>query len=174
MVDNAQQNSSLWWQQGIIYQIYPRSFKDGNGDGIGDLFGIIERLDYLKWLGVDAIWISPIYASPMVDFGYDISDYTAIDPIFGDLAAFDRMLAGAHERGIKVIMDYVPSHTSDQHPWFRESRSSRDNPKRDWYVWVAAKPDGSPPNNWLGSWGGEGRSWFGIGARSRAVADAVG
>lgn len=149
----------LWWQEGVIYQIYPRSFMDGNGDGIGDLLGIISKLDYLSWLGVDAIWLSPIYPSPMVDFGYDVSNYVDIDPIFGNLATFDRLVVETHRRDIKIIMDYVPSHTSDLHPWFLESRSSRSNPRRDWYVWADAKPDGSPPNNWLASWGGSSWQW---------------
>src|SRR6266496_1255528 len=155
----AQHNQALWWQQGVIYQVYPRSFMDSNGDGIGDLQGIIAKLDYLTWLGVDAIWISPIYPSPMIDFGYDITNYTDIDPIFGDLATFDSLLEQAHQHGLRVIMDYVPNHTSDQHPWFQESRSSRANPKRDWYVWADPKPDGSPPNNWQGSWGGSAWEW---------------
>jgi alpha-glucosidase len=159
MQNQPQHQQDYWWQQGVIYQIYPRSFKDDNGDGIGDLSGIIAKLDYLTWLGVDAIWISPIYPSPMVDFGYDISDFTGIDPIFGDLATFDALVAQAHHNGLKVIMDYVPNHTSDQHPWFLASRSSRQHPKRDWYVWVEPKPDGSPPNNWLGSWGGSAWEW---------------
>jgi alpha-glucosidase len=159
MQNQPQQQQTYWWQQGVIYQIYPRSFKDDNGDGIGDLPGIIAKLDYLTWLGVDAIWISPIYPSPMVDFGYDVSDFTGIDPTFGDLATFDALLAQAHHSGLKVIMDYVPNHTSDQHPWFLASRSSRQHPKRDWYVWVEPKPDGSPPNNWLGSWGGSAWEW---------------
>ncbi len=155
----AQHNQALWWQQGVIYQVYPRSFMDSNGDGIGDLQGIIAKLYYLTWLGVDAIWISPIYPSPMIDFGYDITNYTDIDPIFGDLATFDSLLEQAHQHGLRVIMDYVPNHTSDQHPWFQESRSSRANPKRDWYVWADPKPDGSPPNNWQGSWGGSAWEW---------------
>jgi len=147
-----------WWQRGVIYQIYPRSFKDTTGNGIGDLNGIIEKLDYLNGtedsLGVDAIWLSPIFPSPMADFGYDVSDYCDIHPLFGDLAIFDRLVAEAHRRGIRVILDYVPNHTSDQHPWFIESRSSRDNPKRDWYIWRDPKPDGSPPNNWGSRFGG--------------------
>jgi alpha-glucosidase len=143
-----------WWQRGIVYQIYPRSFMDSNGDGIGDLPGIRQRLDYLTWLGVDAIWISPIYPSPMADFGYDISNYTDIHPIFGSLAEFDRLLEEAHGRGLKVILDFVPNHTSDQHPWFLESRSSRSNPRRDWYIWADPRPGGGPPNNWLSDFGG--------------------
>jgi alpha-glucosidase len=152
-------DSHLWWQNGVIYQIYPRSFMDSNGDGVGDLPGIRSRLDYAQWLGVDAIWISPIFPSPMADFGYDVADYTDIEPLFGTLADFDRLLAGAHERGLKVMLDLVPNHTSDRHAWFQESRSSRDNPKRDWYMWRDAKPDGSPPNNWLGNFGGSGWEW---------------
>jgi alpha-glucosidase len=143
-----------WWKRGIIYQIYPRSFQDTNGDGVGDLNGIRERLDYLTWLGVDAIWICPVFPSPMVDFGYDISNYCAIDPLFGKLGDFDHLVAAAHARGLKLILDYVPNHTSDQHPWFKESRSSRDNAKRDWYIWRDGKPDGSPPNNWVSQFGG--------------------
>jgi alpha-glucosidase len=143
-----------WWQRGVIYQIYPRSFQDTNGDGIGDLPGIRQRLDYLEWLGVHAIWLSPIYPSPMADFGYDISDYTDVDPIFGTLADFDALVADAHSRGLKVLLDFVPNHTSDQHPWFAESRSSRDNPKRNWYIWRDPAPGGGPPNNWLSNFGG--------------------
>src|SRR4051794_33413584 len=131
-----------WWKSGIVYQIYPRSFMDSNGDGIGDLRGIADRLDYLAWLGVDALWLSPIFSSPMADFGYDISDYTNIEPIFGTLADFDDLLQKAHAHGIKIVLDFVPNHTSNQHPWFLESRSSRDNPKRDWYIWRDAKPSG--------------------------------
>src|SRR5947209_5742634 len=159
MRNNVQKDYTLWWQRGIIYHIYPRSFQDSNGDGVGDLRGVINRLDHLSWLGVDALWLSPVYPSPMVDFGYDVSNYTDIDPLFGDLATFDELVAQAHLRGLKVIMDYVPNHTSDEHPWFRESRSSRTNPKRDWYVWVDPKADGSPPNNWLASWGGSAWEW---------------
>lgn len=143
-----------WWQKGIIYQIYPRSFMDSNADGIGDLQGIIDRLDYLVTLGVDAIWISPFYRSPMKDFGYDVSDYCDVDPMFGDLAVFDRLLEKAHHHGLKVIIDWVPNHTSDQHPWFREARRSRSSPRRDWYIWRDPKPDGSPPNNWGSFFGG--------------------
>jgi glycosidase len=148
----------FWWQAGVVYQIYPRSFRDTNADGVGDLAGVIEKLDYLsETLGVDAIWLSPFFPSPMADFGYDVSDYCAVDPLFGDLATFDRLVAGAHARGMRVIIDYVPNHTSDQHPWFIESRSSRDNPKRDWYVWRDPQPDGGLPNNWQASFGGP--SW---------------
>lgn len=149
----------LWWQQGILYQIYPRSFLDSNGDGIGDLPGITSKLDYLRWLGVDAIWLSPIYPSPMADFGYDISDYTDIDPRFGTLEDFDTLLRAAHNRGLKVLLDFVPNHTSDAHPWFVESRASRDNPKRDWYIWRDPAPGGGPPNNWLSNFGGSAWEW---------------
>jgi alpha-glucosidase len=138
-----------WWQSAVIYQIYPRSFQDSNGDGIGDLAGILERVDYLAWLGVDAVWISPFFPSPMADFGYDITDYVGIDPMFGTLADFDRLVAALHARNIRVILDFVPNHTSDQHPWFKEARRSRDNPKRGWYIWRDPKPDGGPPNNWI-------------------------
>lgn len=148
-----------WWQSGIIYQIYPRSFQDANGDGVGDLAGITSRLEYLQWLGVTAIWISPIYSSPMADFGYDVSDYTDIHPLFGTLADFDRLVEEAHRRDIRVILDYVPNHTSEEHPWFVESRSSRDNAKRDWYIWRDRKPDGSPPNNWVSHFGGIAWEW---------------
>src|SRR3712207_5372302 len=137
-----------WWRSGVVYQIYPRSFLDTDGDGVGDLEGIRRRLDYLQWLGVDAIWLSPIYPSPMADFGYDVADYCDIDPAFGDLEGFDRLLAEAHDRGLRVILDWVPNHTSDLHPWFVESRSSRDNPRRDWYRWRDGDGHG-PPNNWV-------------------------
>ena len=143
-----------WWERGIIYQIYPRSFKDSNGDGIGDLRGIRSTLDYLEWLGIDAIWVSPIFPSPMADFGYDVSNYTDIDPIFGTLADFDDLLADVHARGMKLLLDYVPNHTSDQHPWFLDSRSSRTSAKRDWYIWRDQAPNGGPPNNWLANLGG--------------------
>jgi alpha-glucosidase len=143
-----------WWQRGIIYQVYPRSFMDSNGDGVGDLGGLISRLDYLRWLGVDAVWISPLYPSPMKDFGYDVADYTGIHPLFGSLADFDRLIQEAHARDLKVILDFVPNHTSDQHPWFVESRSSRDNPKRNWYIWRDPGAGGAPPNNWLSCFGG--------------------
>jgi alpha-glucosidase len=141
-----------WWREGVIYQIYPRSFQDSDGDGIGDLRGIISRLDHLNGspgsLGVDAIWISPFYPSPMKDFGYDVADYCDIDPLFGTLGDFDELVAEAHRRGIRVVVDLVPNHTSDQHPWFQEARSSRTSAKRDWYVWADPAPDGGPPNNW--------------------------
>ncbi|MFN2442118.1 MAG: alpha-amylase family glycosyl hydrolase [Thermoanaerobaculia bacterium] len=143
-----------WWQSGVIYQIYPRSFQDSNGDGVGDLPGITSRLDYLHDLGVDAIWLSPIFRSPMADFGYDVADYTAIEPIFGTMEEFDRLVAETHRRGMKVILDYVPNHTSEQHEWFREARASRDNPKRDWYLWSDPAPGGGPPNNWQSVFGG--------------------
>ena len=145
----------LWWQTGVIYQIYPRSFMDSNGDGVGDLPGITQRLDYLSnTLGVDAIWLSPIYPSPMHDFGYDVADYCDIHPMFGTLADFDRLLEETHRRGLKMILDLVPNHTSDEPPWFLESRGSRENPKRDWYIWRDPGPDGGPPNNWLSHFGG--------------------
>jgi len=143
-----------WWQRGTIYQIYPRSFKDSNGDGIGDLAGIMDSLWYLEWLGVDAIWISPIYPSPMADFGYDIANYTDIDPIFGTLADFDALVSAMHARNLKLILDFVPNHTSDQHPWFQESRGSRENPRRDWYIWRDPAPGGGPPTNWRSVFGG--------------------
>jgi len=143
-----------WWKRTIIYQVYPRSFQDLNGDGIGDLAGIRRRLDYLAWLGVGAIWISPIFPSPMADFGYDISDYCAIDPVFGSIAEFDVLVHDAHARGLKVILDYVPNHTSDRHPWFVASRASRANAKRDWYIWLDGKAGGEPPNNWISQFGG--------------------
>ncbi|UYY56869.1 alpha-amylase family glycosyl hydrolase [Sphingomonas sp. S2-65] len=149
----------LWWQSGVIYQIYPRSFQDSNGDGIGDLPGIEARLDALVELGVDAVWISPIFPSPMADFGYDVADYTGIDPRFGTIEDFDALLEAAHDRGLKLLLDFVPNHSSDQHPWFLESRSSRDNPRRDWYIWRDANPDGSPPNNWISDFGGSAWEW---------------
>ncbi|AXJ95618.1 MULTISPECIES: alpha-amylase family glycosyl hydrolase [unclassified Sphingomonas] len=148
-----------WWQSGAIYQIYPRSFQDSDGDGIGDLKGIAARLDHLVALGVDAVWISPIFPSPMADFGYDVADYCGIDPRFGTLADFDALLAAAHERGLKLLLDFVPNHSSSEHPWFRESRSSRDNSKRDWYIWRDPAPDGGPPNNWISDFGGSAWAW---------------
>jgi alpha-glucosidase len=149
----------LWWQTGVVYQVYPRSFQDTDGDGVGDLPGITARLDHVVRLGADAIWVSPFYPSPMKDFGYDVSDYTGVDPLFGTLADFDRLLAAAHARGLRLIVDWVPNHTSDRHPWFEESRRSRDDPRREWYVWRDPKPDGSPPNNWLASFGGPAWTW---------------
>lgn len=148
-----------WWQRGIIYQVYPRSFMDSNGDGVGDLPGVISRLDYLQWLGIDAVWLAPIYPSPMADFGYDVSNYTDVHPLFGTLADMDRLIAEAHRRGLRVILDFVPNHTSDQHSWFQESRSARCNPRRDWYIWRDAKPGGGPPNNWLSVFGGGAWEW---------------
>jgi len=148
-----------WYYGGVIYQIYPRSFQDSNQDGVGDLSGIIQRLDYLSWLGVDAIWLSPIFCSPMVDFGYDVANHIAVDPLFGTLDDFDELVKSAHAHNIRVILDFVPNHTSDQHAWFLESRSSRDNPRRNWYIWEDAKPDGSPPNNWRSEFGGSAWEW---------------
>jgi alpha-glucosidase len=164
---------NAWWQRAVIYQIYPRSFADATGDGVGDLRGVLEHLDHLRAapspgrpsgdsgdsLGVDAIWLSPFYPSPMADFGYDVSDYTGVDPLFGTLADFDALLEAAHRRGLKVIIDWVPNHTSDQHPWFVESRGSRESPKRDWYVWRDPAPDGGPPNNWRSSFAAVGPAW---------------
>ena len=138
----------------VIYQVYPRSFKDSNNDGVGDLSGIIGKLDYFEWLGVNAIWLSPFYTSPMADFGYDIADYCDVDPIFGTLAEFDHLVSALHKRKMKILIDLVINHTSDQHAWFKESRKDKDNPKRDWYVWRDGKSDGSPPNNWLSAFGG--------------------
>src|ERR1700759_1286690 len=145
--------TDLWWQRGVIYQIYPRSFQDTNADGIGDLAGIRRRLPYLAELGIDAVWLSPIYPSPMADFGYDVSDYVGIDPVFGTLTDFDALAAAVHAHGLKLIMDLVPNHTSSQHPWFIESRSSRTNPKRDWYIWRDGR-DNKPPTNWMSEFGG--------------------
>ena len=153
-----------WWKEGVIYQIYPRSFQDSNDDGVGDLKWIVRRLDYLndgtpQSLGIDAIWLSPIYPSPMADFGYDISDYRAIDPVFGDLEAFDLLVQEAHRRGIRIVMDMVLNHSSHLHPWFRESRADRSSPRRDWYIWRDPGPGGRPPNNWLAAFGGSGWEW---------------
>jgi alpha-glucosidase len=148
-----------WWRGAVIYQIYPRSFHDANGDGTGDLAGITRKLPYVASLGVDAVWISPFFKSPMKDGGYDIADYRAIDPLFGTMEDFDRLIAEARRLGLKVLIDQVCSHTSDQHPWFLESRSSRDNPKADFYVWVDPRPDGTPPNNWLSVFGGGAWTW---------------
>ncbi len=162
VADNTQTATDPdWWRGAVIYQIYPRSYQDSNGDGIGDLSGIIHRLPHVASLGVDAIWISPFFTSPMLDFGYDVSNYRDVDPMFGSLGDFDALVSRAHELDIKVMIDLVLSHTSDQHPWFQESRSSRDNPKADWFVWADAKPDGSPPNNWLSIFGGSAWEWDG-------------
>ncbi len=148
-----------WWRGAAIYQIYPRSFDDSDGDGIGDLPGITAKLDYVASLGVDAVWLSPFFTSPMKDFGYDVADYCAVDPLFGTLADFDALLERAHALGLKLIIDQVYSHSSDQHAWFQESRSDRTNSKADWYVWADAKPDGSPPNNWQSVFGGPAWTW---------------
>ncbi len=148
-----------WWKGAVIYQIYPRSYFDSNADGVGDLPGITAKLDYVASLGVDGIWLSPFFTSPMRDFGYDVADYRGVDPVFGDLADFDALLSRAHELGLKVIIDQVYSHTSDRHPWFQQSRASRQGEKADWYVWADAKADGSPPNNWLSVFGGSAWSW---------------
>jgi alpha-glucosidase len=152
-------NMSHWWQSGVIYQIYPRSFQDSNGDGIGDLPGIISRLDYLVELGITAVWISPIYPSPMADFGYDVADYCDIDPVFGTVADFDVLVVELHRRDLKLILDFVPNHTSIEHAWFRASRSARTDPKRDWYIWRDPGPDGGPPSNWLSEFGGPAWTW---------------
>lgn len=143
-----------WWKRSVFYQIFPRSFQCSDGDGEGDLPGIIARLDYLVWLGIDAVWLSPIHPSPFLDGGYDIADFRSVAPAFGTLADFDCLLDGLHAQGIRLILDFVPNHTSDQHCWFQESRSSRANPKRDWFVWADPGPDGGPPNNWLSRFGG--------------------
>ena len=148
-----------WWRGAVIYQIYPRSYQDSTGDGIGDLAGIVQRLPYIATLGVDAIWISPFFTSPMKDFGYDVSDYCDVDPMFGTLSDFDRLIETAHKLGIRILIDLVLSHTSAEHPWFVESRASRDNAKADWYVWSEPKPDGTPPNNWLSIFGGSAWQW---------------
>jgi len=148
-----------WLRSGVIYQIYPRSFQDTNGDGVGDLPGIAARLDHLRGLGVDAVWISPFYPSPMRDFGYDVTDHCAVDPLFGTLGDVDALIAGAHARGIRVILDYIPNHTSDLHPWFVEARSGKDSPRRDWYVWRDPAPGGGPPNNWVSAFGGSVWEW---------------
>ena len=164
LADEVSEKSSLataqpWWRGAAIYQIYPRSFADSNGDGIGDLPGVTDRLDYVAGLGVDAVWLSPFFTSPMRDFGYDVADYCAVDPVFGTLADFDVLVERAHGLGLKIIIDQVYSHSSDQHQWFKEGRSSRDNPKADWYVWADAKADGSPPNNWQSVFGGPAWTW---------------
>ncbi|WP_019902985.1 alpha-amylase family glycosyl hydrolase [Methylobacterium sp. 77] len=148
------QAGAVWWKRGTVYQVYPRSFQDSNGDGVGDLPGITRRLDYLAWLGVDAVWISPIYPSPMADFGYDVADYCGVDPLFGNLSDLDELIEQAHARRLKVILDFVPNHSSIDHPWFGESRASRENQRRDWYIWRDPAPGGGPPNNWLSNFGG--------------------
>jgi alpha-glucosidase len=148
-----------WWQSGVIYQIYPRSFRDADGDGIGDLRGIAEKLDYCAALGVDALWLSPIFPSPMADFGYDVAAYTDIAPMFGTMADFDHLLAQASQRGMKLILDFVPNHTSNQHPWFTAACASRDDPKRDWFLWRDPGANGGPPNNWLSNFGGSAWEW---------------
>jgi alpha-glucosidase len=155
----APESSLLWWQKGTIYQIYIRSFMDSNGDGIGDLKGITQRLDYLKWLGVDALWITPFYPSPMADFGYDVADYRGIHELFGTMPDFDELLKETHARGLRLILDLVPNHSSHEHPWFKESRASRNNPKRDWYLWHDPAPDGGPPNNWQSVFGSSAWEW---------------
>lgn len=167
MTHSGSNQNFPWWQRGVVYQIYPRSFKDTSGSGVGDLQGVIDKLDYLNdgaedptsSLGIDAIWLSPFYPSPMADFGYDVADYCDINTLFGNLETFDLLLSEAHSRGIKIIVDYVPNHSSNQHAWFIESRSSRDNAKRDWYIWRDAKPDGSLPNNWGSVFGGPAWTW---------------
>ncbi len=161
-VDTDEGSNANWWRGAVIYQVYPRSYQDTNGDGIGDIKGITRRLSYIASLGVDAIWLSPFFTSPMADMGYDVSDYCNVDPMFGVLSDFDEMMTEAHRLGLKVIIDQVISHTSDKHPWFVESRSSRTNTKADWYVWADPKPDGTAPNNWLSIFGGPGWEWDGV------------
>ena len=159
-VDRAHEEGAVpWWREAVFYQIYPRSFADSDGDGIGDLAGIRAHLADLAWLGVDALWISPFFRSPMADFGYDVSDYCDVDPIFGDLAEFDRLVADAHALGMRVVIDWVPNHTSDRHPWFLDARSSRDSPRRNWYVWRDPSPDGAPPNNWVAAFDLSAPAW---------------
>ena len=148
-----------WWRAGVLYQVYPRSFADSTGDGHGDLRGVIAHLDHLSWLGVDGIWLSPINPSPDADWGYDVADYTDVDPDFGTLEDLDRLVAEAAERGIRVLIDLVPNHTSDRHPWFVEARSGRSSERRDWYVWADGGPEGAPPNNWRSSFGGPAWTW---------------
>ena len=157
--ERGESNAADWWRGAVIYQIYPRSFLDTDGDGVGDLRGVLEKLDYVASLGVDGIWLSPFFRSPMKDFGYDVSDYRDVDPLFGSLADFDALLTAAHARDLKLVIDQVWSHTSNQHPWFLESAASRDNPRADWYVWADAKPDGAPPNNWQATFGGPSWTW---------------
>jgi len=152
------EGTTHWWQSGIVYEAYVRSFADSDGDGVGDLAGITQKLDYLSWLGVDALWLTPVYPSPMADHGYDVANYTDIEPLFGSLKDMDALIEAAHRRKLKVILDFVPNHTSDRHPWFLASKSSRTDPKRDWYIWRDGKGDG-PPNNWLAAFGGSAWAW---------------
>jgi alpha-glucosidase len=152
-------SAAPWWRGAAIYQVYPRSYCDSNGDGVGDLPGVTARLDHIAALGVDALWVSPFFTSPMHDYGYDVADYCDVDPIFGTLADFDALVARAHALGLKVLIDQVYAHTSDEHAWFRESRTDRTNPKADWYVWADAKADGSPPSNWQSVFGGPAWTW---------------
>jgi len=159
MIANGRDASVPWWRSGVVYQIYPWSFQDTTGDGVGDIPGILSRLDHLVALGVDAVWLSPVYVSPMADFGYDVADYCDVDPRFGTLSDLDRLIEALHARGMKLILDFVPNHTSDRHPWFLESASSRTNPKADWYIWHDPAPDGGPPNNWRSMFGGIGWKW---------------
>lgn len=161
LIHAPSEQDANWWRGAVIYQIYPRSFQDSNGDGVGDLPGIVRRLEHIASLGVDAIWISPFFASPMKDFGYDVSDYRDVHPMFGTLADFDALLSRAHQLGLKVMIDLALSHTSDQHEWFADSRRSKDSPRADWYVWSNPKPDGTPPNNWLSVFGGPAWQWDG-------------
>ena len=150
---------TVWWRGAMFYEVYVRSFNDSNGDGIGDLPGVIQKLDYLAGLGVDGIWLSPFYPSPQKDFGYDITDLRGVDPIHGTLDDMIELIREAHARDLKILTDFVPCHTSNAHPWFLQSRQSRDNPKADWYVWADAAEDGGPPNNWLSSFGGSAWQW---------------
>jgi alpha-glucosidase len=159
MKDLTKMQSPKWWQTAVIYEVYLRSFHDSNGDGIGDIKGVTSKLDYLQWLGVNAVWITPFYPSPMADFGYDISDYRGVDPLFGSMNDVEELIEQLHSRKMKLIIDLVPNHTSDKHPWFTEARSSKDNPKRDWYIWKDAKAGGEPPNNWLSVLGGSAWEW---------------
>jgi alpha-glucosidase len=155
----SEHSYDAWWQRGAVYQVYPRSFQDSNADGVGDLRGICSRLDYLDWLGVDAVWLSPIFRSPMADFGYDVADYRAVDALFGSLDDLDALVAQLHDRRMRLLLDLVPNHTSSDHEWFLDSRSSRTAAKRDWYIWADARPDGSPPNAWIAAFGGSAWEW---------------
>src|ERR1700759_585425 len=157
--EGATSGGPSWWRSAVVYQVYPRSFADADGDGVGDLAGITGRLDYLVDLGVDAVWLSPFYVSPMLDFGYDVADHCAVDPVFGTIADFDELLAAAHARGVRVVIDYVANHTSDQHPWFLDSRQGRGSRRRDWYVWADPALAGGPPNNWLSTFPACGSAW---------------